>query len=160
VYLCRPDSGFECVLARTTPERLSRPTSYQYYVAGRGYEGALEEASVVMSASAEFSVSFIDDLGGFVVVDIEPFAREITMRRGGAPEGPFSERQTLLPCRLRDDEFCYGAKLHPQLSVDGLGSIHVTYNTNLMHYDPRSYAERPELYWPRLVRLDLSEVAD
>ncbi len=160
VYLCRPDIGFECVLARTTPERLARPSSYQYYVAGRGYGGALEEASVVVSASAEFSVSFIDALGGFVVVDIEPFAGEITMRKGGAPEGPFSERQSLLPCRLRDDEFCYGAKLHPQLSVDGLGFIHVTYNTNLMQYDPRSYADRPELYWPRLVRLELSEVAD
>ena len=87
-------------------------------------------------------------------------AIKITIRKGATPHGPFSERVALLPCRLRDDEFCYGAKLHPQLSEDRLGFIYVTYNTNLMQYDPRSYAERPELYWPRLVRLELSEVAD
>lgn len=158
VYMCRPDAGFECVVARTSLATLADPKAYHYYVAGAGYTGKIDDASTITSASAEFSVSFDTRLGTYLLVDIAPLAREVSLRTGAAPEGPFGPRRTLTPCRLRDDEFCYGAKLHPQLSVDRLGFIYVTYNTNLMQYDPRSYAERPDLYWPRLVRLELNEV--
>ncbi|MEE9253706.1 MAG: hypothetical protein V3U43_02110, partial [Pseudomonadales bacterium] len=113
VYLCRPDVGFDCVLARAPLDSLSMPSRYIYYVANRGFSGTLEDASVVLRASAEFSVSFNRRLGQFLVVDIAPFAREISMRLGPAPEGPFSARRPLIPCRLRPDEFCYGAKEHP-----------------------------------------------
>ncbi|MOA70409.1 hypothetical protein D3C78_1992710 [compost metagenome] len=44
----------------------------------------------------------------------------------------------------------YGAKQHAQLDVDGGRQIFLTYNTNA---PSDRLADRPDLYWPRLVRV-------
>jgi hypothetical protein len=90
-------------------------------------------------------------LGGFVMTYVPPFGKHVAMRFAPAPEGPWGEAREVLACSPADPEaMFYGAKQHAQHDAEGGRRIMVTYNTNA---PPKALDDRPDLYWPHLVRV-------
>jgi hypothetical protein len=163
VYRCAPGESlrgglFPCVVAQVARSALADVSAYRYFVAGRGFAGTLDEASIVVEGAPEFTVAFNRHLGRFLMVYVEPFSREVSVRTASAPEGPFSEKRALWPCSLpagAPNAYCYGAKEHEGLGGADDRVIAFTYNTNSTAW--RELVEQSELYWPRLVTVDLAE---
>ena len=163
-YRCAPGADFgegfyPCVLGSAPEEELTDPTTYRYFVAEAGFVGTLEEATLVGEGAPDFTVHWNARLGAFLMVYVEPFSQEIRVRTAPAPEGPFSEPIPLWPCQLPADDpqaLCYGAKQHPQLRSPDGSTLVLTYNT--ISLDPESQRFHPELYFPRLVTIELAEL--
>jgi len=68
-----------------------------------------------------------------------------------------SRARSLWTCSLPADDpkpFCYAAFEHPQLESPDGRSIAIAYSTNTL--DLTSMARHPNVYWPRLLTVDLT----
>lgn len=162
VYRCASGSQFEeggwfpCLIAQTTTEALLDPTSYRYFVRGQGYVGSLSEASIAIEGAPDFTVTYNDYLGRYLMVYTEPFSTTVSIRTAEAPEGPFSDRTDVWNCTLPSPEsFCYAGKEHEGLVGEDGRQIALTYNTNTIEHG--ELVRNPDLYWPRLVVIDLHD---
>jgi hypothetical protein len=163
-YRCAPGGAsgegyFPCVLGRAPEAELADPAAYRYFVAGQGFAGTLAEATLVVEGAPDFTVHWNARLGAFLMLYVEPFSQEIRIRTAPAPEGPFSEPTLLWTCRLPATDpqaFCYGAKQHPQLGSPDGSRLVLSYNT--LSLDPAATRFHPELYFPRLVAIELADV--
>ncbi|MBM3269510.1 MAG: DUF4185 domain-containing protein [Candidatus Sericytochromatia bacterium] len=143
--------GAATFLARVRPDQLGRPAGYAYW-AGGDWTPEATRAAKLPESGPEMSVRWNPHLREFLMVYIPPLGREIRMRTAAVPWGPWSEAQTVAPCQPAGDPgmSCYGAKQHVELDRDHGREIVLTYNTNT---EPAKLAGRPDLYWPRLVRV-------
>ena len=69
---------------------------------------------------------------------------------------PFSDKLALWPCSLPADDaksYCYAGFEHPQLDSPDGRHVVITYSTNTTDFG--SMVTHPNLYWPRLVTVDL-----
>lgn len=131
---------------------LDRADSYRYW-AGEGRWVADPLKAVALPGSGpELSVRYNAYLEAFVMVYVPPFGNLVELRVAPAPWGPWSAPRRLADCQpARDGQaMFYGAKQHAELDVDGGRQIVVTYNTNTSE---TLLEERPDLYWPRLLRV-------
>jgi hypothetical protein len=150
---------YPCLLGSAPEAAITDPAAYRYFVAGAGFAGTLAEASFVVEGAPDFTVHWNERLGAFLMLFVEPFSQEIRVRTAPAPEGPFSEPTLLWPCNLPADDpqaLCYGAKQHPQLGSPDGSTLVLTYNT--ISLDPEAQRLHPELYFPRLVTLELADL--
>jgi hypothetical protein len=137
-------SGPKTYLARTTgaPDDAK---AYTYWD-GKGWSAS---AHPLPDAGPEASVRWNAYLEKFVWVDVPSMSHDLRIRFADRPEGPWSEGQKLLTCQPPDAQI-YGGKQHVELDQDGGRRIVITYNTNAA--EPK-LADRPDIYWPRAVRV-------
>ena len=139
-------------LARVAPGRLDRIEAYEYFAGAGRWSRDWREAQALPGSGPELSVRWNAYLKAFVMIHVPPFGKTIEARFAPAPEGPWSGPRPIARCQPADDPIAmfYGAKQHAQLDVDGGRQIFLTYNTNA---PSDRLADRPDLYWPRLVRV-------
>jgi hypothetical protein len=161
LYRCgsQLDAGWDpCIVGRAPLEQRADLGAYRYYVGDGGYAGTYAQAAVVVEGAPAFTVTWNAFLGAYLEVYVEPFATAVSARRAAQPEGPFSQKVPLWPCSLPADDpqsFCYAAFEHPQYDSPDGRKIVLTYDTNTNDF--ASMLRHPNLYWPRLVTLDLSD---
>lgn len=145
-----------CVVARAPVASLATLSAYRYYVSGQGYVGAYAAATIVTEGAPAFSVTWNAYLGAYLEIYVEPFGPAVYARTAPAPEGPFSDELALWPCTLPADDansYCYAGFEHPQLDSPDGRDVVITYSTNSTDFG--SMVTHPNLYWPRLVTVDL-----
>jgi len=111
-------------------------------------------APILREAAPEFSVHRDAD-GRFVMAQVLGFpAGRLALRTAPRPEGPWSEAHVVFtpPESERERVFVYAGKAHPQLAGEGLL---MTYASN--HADFGTLVGDMALYWPRFVRVVLSD---
>jgi hypothetical protein len=142
-------------LARVKPTQLDDPAAYSYWGGARGWVPDWHQAASLPGSGPEVSVRWNNYLKSYVMIYVPPFGKTIQARFAPAPEGPWSEPMHLADCQPQGDPVAmfYGAKQHAELDVEGGRRIFVTYNTNA---PSDLVAGRPDLYWPRLVRITFS----
>lgn len=140
--------GAETYLARTQgkPEDLS---SYRYWAADKGWVEDWRYAAPLPGSGPEMSVRYNPYLDAFLMVYIGPFSTTIEARLAPTPWGPWSEPTEIHRCRPPGAMF-YGAKQHGQFDEQGGRKVLITYNTNGTEAQLTS---RPDIYWPRLLRV-------
>lgn len=138
-------------LARVRADRPDEAGAYAYWT-GSAWSADAQAAAALPGSGPELSVRWNAYLGRFLMVYLPPFAKAAVARLAPAPEGPWGEPIPLFDCQPSDDAAAmfYGAKQHAELDHDGGRQIVVSYNTNVA---PDQLAARPDLYWPRLVRV-------
>lgn len=160
LYRCGPQLGeglYPCIVGRAALAEATTLSAYRTYVEGRGWDGDYEEGTVVVEGAPAFSVTYSAYLGAFLEVYVEPFAPFVSVRTAKAPEGPFSDKHDVWPCSLPTDDpsaYCYAAFEHAQLDSSDGRRIVVTYSTNTTDLD--TMVHHPNVYWPRLVTVDLA----
>jgi hypothetical protein len=160
LYRCGSQLGAgwdPCIVGRAPVAGLTDLASYRYYVSGKGYVGAVAEASIVTEGAPAFTVTYSAYVQAYLEVYVEPFGSAIYARTASAPEGPFSNKVALWRCSLPADDpnaSCYAGFEHPQLDSSDGRHIVVTYSTNTTDFG--SMVRHPNLYWPRLVTVDLA----
>jgi hypothetical protein len=147
-----------CIVGRAPIAQQKTLSAYQYYVTGKGYVGGYSEGSIVTRGAPAFSVTWNAYLGAYLEIYIEPFGPAVSASTAPAPEGPFSSKINLWPCSLPADDtksYCYAAFEHPKLDSSNARNVVVTYSTNSTDFS--SFVNHPNLYWPRLVTIDLAK---
>lgn len=140
-------------LARVAPDKVADLAAHEYWT-GKGWSKDPRAAAALPGSGPELSVRANPYLGGFVMTYVPPFGKTVNMRFAPAPEGPWSETRAIATCQPQDaDAMFYGAKQHAELDTQGGRQILVTYNTNVA---AEKLPQRPDLYWPRLVRVTFS----
>lgn len=122
--------------------------------------GARTPAAVLDDAGAECSIHRDAARGRWVHVASRGFgATTIALRTAPALEGPWSAPETVFtpPESGGSRPFVYAAKAHPEVTAPG-GELVVTYATNSFTFgDLFTPAGSASLYWPRFVRLRVTE---
>ena len=137
-------------LARVAPDQVASLAAHEYWT-GKGWSKDAKAAAPLPGSGPELSVRANPYLGGFLMVYTPPFGKTVNMRFAPRPEGPWSEAREVATCQPTDAAaMFYGAKQHAELDTEGGRGIVVTYNTNVA---PELLEARPDLYWPRLVRV-------
>lgn len=144
--------GADTHVARVAPDRLDEPGAYTYYAGDGRWSGDWKAARALPGSGPELSVRWNAYLQAFVMIYVPPFGKTIEARFAPSPEGPWSAPRRVATCQPENDPAAmfYGAKQHAQLDVDGGRQIFLSYNTNT---PPDRLTDRPDLYWPRLVRV-------
>lgn len=137
-------------LARVAPDKVADRAAHEYWT-GTGWSKDPAAAGALPGSGPELSVRWSPYLRGFVMTYVPPFGKTVNMRFAPAPEGPWSEPREVATCQPADPgAMFYGAKQHAELDTQGGRQVVITYNTNVA---PDKIAERPDLYWPRLLRV-------
>lgn len=143
--------GDKTHVARVAPERIAEAAAYSYWD-GKGWARDWRQAVALPGSGPEVSVRYNAYLGQFVMFYVGSWGRAVMARFADAPEGPWSEARKVIDCQPGDlpEAMFYGAKQHAELDAEGGRVVVVTYNTN----GPGKLLEqRPDLYWPRVVRV-------
>lgn len=143
--------GMQTHLARATGP-LDRPASYRYWAGDGRWVTDPMQAVPLPGSGPEVSVRYNSFLKAFVMIYVPPLGKTVEARFAPEPWGPWSEPTRLADCQPAGDPqaMFYGAKQHAELDVDGGREIVVSYNTNT---EEKRLAQRPDLYWPRLLRV-------
>lgn len=144
--------GADTHLARVAPDRIDQPEGYTYYAGAGRWSATWKEARALPGSGPELSVRWNPYLKSFVMFYVPPFGKHIEARFAPSPEGPWSAPKRVAACQPENDAVAmfYGAKQHAELDVDGGRQVFLSYNTNT---PPKRLEDRPDLYWPRLVRV-------
>ncbi|MBM3274296.1 MAG: DUF4185 domain-containing protein [Candidatus Sericytochromatia bacterium] len=142
-------------LARIRSGRPGKGSDYSYWDGTGRWAADAGKAARLPGSGPEMSVRWNVFLKQFLMFYIPPLGRDIWLRTAPEPWGPWSVAQAVAPCQPEGDPdaSCYGAKQHVELDRDRGRDVFLTYNTNVA---PAKLAGRPDLYWPRLVRVRLS----
>lgn len=122
--------------------------AYRYWDGGRWLRD-WHHAAPLPGSGPELSVRYDPYLAGFLMIYLSPWERTLYARLAPAPWGPWSAARPLLKCGDAR-ALCYGAKQHVELDADGGRTVVLSYNTN---GTPQQLGDRPDLYWPHLVRV-------
>lgn len=152
--------GFVYLYAGGAPTRLARVPAawpddrrqYEFWT-GSGWSKEAARAAALPDSGPEVSVRPNAYLGGYLMTYVAPFGREVLARTAPAPEGPWSAPVVLAGCQPAGALF-YGAKQHQELAQEGGRRVVLTYNTN---GDEALLSDRPEVYWPRLLRVTFTK---
>jgi hypothetical protein len=143
--------GVPTKLARVPAAWPDDPKQHEFWTGG-GWSRDAAQAAALPDSGPEVSVRPNRYLGGYLMVYVAPFGKQVLMRTAPAPEGPWSAPRTLAACQPAGDDqaMFYGAKQHAELAQDGGREVVISYNTNA---GEAALADRPDLYWPRLLRV-------
>jgi hypothetical protein len=147
--------GLVTHLARLGSGRPGQASAYSYWDGTGSWVSDVGKAAPLPESGPEMSVRWNPYLNEFLMFYIPPLGRDVFLRTAPEPWGPWSAGQKVAPCQPEGDPdaSCYGAKQHGELDRDGGRDVFLTYNTNVA---PAKLAGRPDLYWPRLLRVRLS----
>lgn len=149
-------SGFlaaDVYLARAPLALVGEPAVYEYFVGGGNWGPDADSAAPIAQGGYEPSVAWDPEAQRFVMAYVEPLAREIRLRVGLGPSGPWSYPVTLGGCILPfESAFCGRVTLLPSLSRDGGLALAQAIGT----FDAPESAT-PRDFWPQLIRAPLPE---
>jgi len=142
------------ILARAPESQLEQFDQWQFFSAGRWSNNFNEISRLAGDFANEFSVSYLAELGKYIVVySAKGLSKNIVARFAPKPWGPWSEPEVLYACpeaSLSADVFCYAAKGHPELS-SAPDEIIVTYIASSMDFE--KIAVDAKLYRPSFLRV-------
>lgn len=128
---------------------------------GKKWVPDIAESSVLIEDGApEMTVTKLDGEPYLVATYMAPMSADICMRFAKAPEGPWSDPIKVFQCPEHQEKVfgrrtsVYSAKAHPELSHQK-GEIVVSYCSN--PGEMKHYLKRPDLYYPRIIRVILKE---
>lgn len=155
-----PEHGNGDVLARWRVSKAERGdlSSTEWWCGNKGWlsQNRISDAPsvVIRDASSEFAVQWEPQWNRFIEAESVGFgASDIAIRWASRLEGPWSAPTTIYhpPESNRADAFVYAGKLHPDL----IGAdVVITYVDNS---NDATLAKDMSIYYPRFVRLNLSE---
>lgn len=139
-------------LARVPADRPDEPGAYTYWT-GTTWSSDPAQATDLPASAPILSVRANAFLGGFLMVYAT--ARTIETRFALSPEGPWSAPLALARSQPdADDVRTTGARQVASLTRDNGRSLTVAYSTTAA--SEAALAERPDLGWPRLLRVSFS----
>jgi hypothetical protein len=143
----------QMVLARVPAGSVADIAAWRYFRDGSWGEDFHSASPLAGDIASEYSVTPLGNryLAVYTEGGLSP---RIVGRMADRPWGPWSLPTVLYECpeMSRDKNlFCYGAKAHPVLSLDG--AVIVSYVVN--SFDFWQVAREAKLYWPRFVRVTL-----
>ena len=151
--------GQKMILARAPETRLADFQSWQFRTA-TGWSTNVEEiAPLCESVATEYSVTWLPALEQFVLICTENgMSEKIIARTATKPWGPWSAAKVVYRCpepTWSKNVFTYAAKAHPMLATNS-NELLLTYAAN--SFDFEETLKDPRLYWPRFVRVKISNV--
>jgi hypothetical protein len=151
VYGCKQGRGFasDCFVARAPGDHLDDEAAYEYATGGGNWSARVDDAWPVFEASETVSVVWLPRRGRWVMAHAEPLGRDVMVRTGLGPDGPWSAAVAAARCWLPDAQaFCAAVSLHPALADVGRDGVPFTYAPVTF---TEGAAERdPLAYWTRL----------
>lgn len=119
--------GADCGLARVPREQVDNAAAYAFWVGSDRYTPRIDEAFPMVSAGLDPSVRRVGER--WVMAYATPFGREIIVRDGVGPGGPWSAPRAVAGCALPSPEaWCTSVALHPSLEdPEGAGRVAVSY---------------------------------
>lgn len=128
------------------------------YWAGDRWSPNWHDATSVATSGPEVSVRYNHYLQSYVMIDVPVFGHTVDAAFAPTPQGPWSTPVHVADCQPAGDPdaMFYGAKQHQELETDGGREIVVSYNTNAK---AKVLPDRPDLYWPRLLRVRFTRAA-
>jgi hypothetical protein len=157
-YGCRTGSDLvaTCFVARVDETRPAFSGDYTYSVGGGQWSSSPDDAMPTVIAGPTIGVRYETALRRYIMSDVPALGRDIELRTGLGPAGPWSERVVVATCDVPDDDsdaFCSGAVQHPEVASGS--RIALTYSIQSLSPDASGrVAANPERYGPRLVILD------
>jgi hypothetical protein len=115
-------------VARAPAARLAEPEAYAYYAGGGAWSPDPARTASLGPAGNDYSVSWNDHLGGFLMTYVDPYAKLLYHRTAPAPWGPWGAplKVGALPHRP-GSELIYLGFEHPRFAERGGRTVHVTY---------------------------------
>lgn len=140
------------VVARVLPDAFEDFNQWRYWD-GTAWSPNIESIAPLTGwISSEFSITPLADGQFILVFQLGTLSRDVAIRTGNSPIGPFSEVIRIWHCPEPDfdpDIYCYNAKAHPHLSQPR--ELLISYNVNTFNFnDHFTYAD---IYRPRFIRI-------
>lgn len=135
VYGCK-NAGFlaaDCYVARAPADKLDDAAAYVYDSGSGHWTADAEHAAPTMHAGNGLAVQYQPLQHRYVAVYVTPLGKQLTLRTGLTPTGPWSQPRDVAGCELPKQDtgsFCGGVALHPQLAGLGAGELAITYTIN------------------------------
>ncbi|MBS1953548.1 MAG: DUF4185 domain-containing protein [Cyanobacteria bacterium SZAS-4] len=130
---------------------------------GKTWVSNIGESSVIIEDGAsEMTVTKLNGEPYLVATYMAPMSADICMRFSKKPEGPWTNPVKIYQCPEHQEKVfgrrtaVYSAKAHPELSSKK-DEVVVTYCSN--PGEMKHYLSRPDLYYPRALRVKLSPTA-
>ena len=146
------------IVARVPSGRLAEFSQWRFFSNGTWSADVSKAARLCENMANEYSVSYLESLGKYIVVYSGQGASEtISARLAPEPHGPWSEPIDLFHCPEEGWDakiFCYAAKAHPNLA-SAPDELIITYVTNSNDFDLIKNDAR--LYRPRFIRVRLND---
>jgi hypothetical protein len=143
------------IVSRVLPHSFEDFSQWRYWD-GTAWSPSIETISPVSSRiSSEFSVTPLPDGRFLLVFQLDTLSRDVALRIGQSPVGPFGPVIRIWRCPEPDfdpDIYCYNAKAHPHLSQPG--EVLISYNVNT--FDFRDHLTYADIYRPRFIRIRLT----
>lgn len=140
------------VAARVLPNEFQDFSKWRYWD-GTIWSTDIETAATLANrVSSELSVSPLTDGRVVLVFQLDTLGRDVAVRIGESPVGPFGDVVTLWSCPEPDtdpDIYCYNAKAHPNLSQPG--ELLISYNVNT--FDFFDHFTNADIYRPRFINV-------
>lgn len=151
--------GKQMILARAPETHLADFQSWEFRTA-TGWSTNVESiAPLCDHVATEYSVTWLPDLNRYVFICTENgMSRNIIARTATEPWGPWSDATVVYRCpepAWSKTVFTYAAKAHPMLTTNA-NELLLTYAAN--SFDFAETLNDARLYWPRFVRVKISNV--
>jgi len=139
--------------------RVADFSAWRYYAGGEWSADFRKARRLAGGMASECSVSFLPKLGQYALVYTDlGLSPKIQVRTSRTPWGEWSAPSTVYQCvEMFEDKriFCYAAKAHPVPGADD--ALMISYVAN--SYDFGQVIADAGLYWPRFVRVPLTQVS-
>lgn len=117
------------LVARAPLAAIGDPGAYRFLGAGGVWVGDVASAASLGPAGSDFSVSFNEHLGAYVMVYVDSYSKDMMLRVADDVVGPYSapERIGRVP-HERASDLVYLAFEHPAFAADGGALLTVSYS--------------------------------
>ena len=134
-------------LARARLDRVSHPNAYEYFQGGGEWAADADLAGPLLEGGATPSVMWHAEAERYLMAYTTPLAREITLRSGLGPAGPWSRPLALGACALPfPDAFCNEVAFLPAFAGEGEVALAQT----VAHFEAPA-GSKPADSWTQLV---------
>ncbi|MEO6149550.1 MAG: DUF4185 domain-containing protein [Mucilaginibacter sp.] len=149
------DPGKSVMVARVKPKDFEKFDKWRFFD-GKGWNKDISKAAIIANrASNEMSVTPIGDGRYAMVFQIDGMGKNVSMRLGSSPYGPFGPIINLYSTdEFADKVITYNAKAHPSLSQPG--ELLISYNVNFTDFFNQLKAS-PDIYRPRFITLKFKQ---
>ncbi|HUR80968.1 MAG TPA: DUF4185 domain-containing protein [Thermoanaerobaculia bacterium] len=116
------------IVARVPSSSVGDPDAYRFLAADERWSESVSDAVSIAKAAPEFSVSFNEHLGAYLMVYADGFARELYVRTAPAVCGPYGPAVAVGRLPHRDSaEMVALAFEHPRFAKNGGKTVVVSY---------------------------------
>lgn len=146
----------ELMAGRVKAEEFDHFNAWHYWDGQSWNPDITQAATLTDRVSNELSVTPLPDGRYALIFQIDGIGREVAMRVGLSPVGPFGPIVELWSCPEvleNKNYYVYNAKAHPHLSKPG--ELLISYNVNSFDFFD-DLKNEPTLYRPRFIRLQLT----